>query len=493
MLKTLVGPEGFRAGTDIYFSRHDGQAVTCEDWVQAIQDANKHVDLSTFRRWYSTSGTPIVSVAVEHDPTAQTLTLRCAQHIPPTSKQPAAEPLLIPLRVGVLDADGKPVPVDLGDGAAPELSRVLLFDKREASFVLRGVPAGSVPSLLRGFSAPVKLVREGGVSVGELAFVMANDTDEFNRWEAAQKLLTDFVLACVAAAAADGADACKQPLSGEVVEAFRKTLVNEGVDAALRAQVLSLPPESYIVEQVEDADPVAIRAALAHLRREMAAALETELWVIVNAGLAERGEYKLDPASQGKRVLKNVALGYLAALGKKETFALCLDIVRTGSNMTDVLAALQCLASSEADERTVALDEFYAKWEHDYLVVDKWLRMQSTAKRDDVLESVVALTQHKAYKETVPNSVYNLIGGFGAANVHMIADGSGYRFLADQVIRLDGLNPQVAARIAKSFTRWRKYEAGRRAQMETELKRIKETEKLSKDVFEVVNNSLSAQ
>lgn len=486
MLKTIVGPQGFRRGTDIYFSRHDGQAVTCEDWIQAIQDGNPDIDLSVFRRWYSTSGTPVVKVNVVHEAAQQTMTLTCNQSVPPTPKQPTSDPLVIPLRIGIIAPDGSPVPVDLHDGTEPTFSRVLMFDQRNASFVCHGVPEGSVPSLLREFSAPVKLIRKDNVSRKELAFLMAGDTDEFNKWESGQQLMLDFILECVTGSKDFG------PLPDELTSAFRKTLLNNEVDATLRGQVFIPPAESYVLEQLEDVDPMRVRGALDHLRCELGTKLEAEFTKVVEIGLGDKGEYKLDPDSQGKRALKNVALTYLAALEKKETYRLCLNIVRTGSNMTDVLAALGCLVSSESEEREIALREFYNKWENDQLVVDKWLRMQSTAKRDGVTKKVIELTTHKAYTETVPNCVYALLGGFGAWNVHMPVDGSGYRFLADQVIHLDRLNPQVAARIARSFTRWRKFEFSRRDQMEAELQRIKSTEKLSKDVFEVVNNCLAS-
>lgn len=487
MLKTLVGPEGFRRGTDIYFKRHDGQAITCEDWIQAIQDGNPQVDLSVFQRWYSTSGTPVVSVNVIRDAAASTMTLACKQAIAPTVKQPTSEPLLIPLRVGIIAADGSSVPVDLGDGSEASTSRVLYFSDREASFVLHNVPEGSVPSLLREFSAPVKLVREDEVTEEELAFLMANDTDEFNRWESGQKLMLNFILDSVRSSGEFG------NISDVVVSAFKKTLLNEDVDAALRAQVFMPPSELYVIGQLEDVDPVRVRAAMTHMRHQLAESLEAELKSIVQAGLFEEGEYKLDSASQGKRVLKNVALGYLSVLGKKETHGLCVDIVRKVTNMTDVLAALSCLASTESPEREIALKEFYDKWESDYLVLDKWLRIQATAKRDGVLDEVLELTQHKAFKESVPNCVYALIGGYSTWNVHMPTDGSGYQFLADQVIRLDSMNPQVAARIARNFTRWRKFESVRAGQMQAELQRIKNSEKLSKDVFEVVSSCLAAQ
>lgn len=482
MLKTIVGPEGFRKGTDIYFSRNAGKAVTCDDWVQAIQDANPQVDLTTFRHWYNQAGTPVVTMDVAYDEAASTMTLNCEQKIAPTDKQPTTVPVLIPIKMGLIGPGGESVPVDIGDGN-PQTSKVLNFEHEKATFVVHNVPKGSVPSFLREFSAPIKLERKGGVASDELAFLMANDTDEFNRWESGQKLALSFILDCC------NADALPD-IPETMVSAFRQTLSNTDVDPALRAEVFILPAESYIAEQMEVADPVRIRAARKHVRRQLAEKLQTELKEILDTGLADTGEYKIDADSQGKRVLKNVALSYLASLNESSTYALSLDIVRNADNMTDVLSAMGVLSSSTAPERETALSEFYEKWQSENLVVDKWLRIQATCSREDVLDIVKNLTTHPAYKESVPNAVYALIAAYGATNLHMPTDGSGYEFLADQIIRLDSLNPQVAARVARSFTRWRKYDKTRQAQMETELRKIRDKEGLSKDVFEVVKNCL---
>lgn len=485
MLKTIVGPEGFRKGTDIYFSRNDGKAVTCEDWVQAIQDANPHVDLATFKRWYAQAGTPVVTVEIKYDETKSTMMLSCDQTIPPTKKQPETLPVFIPIKMGLIGPDGTQVPVDLGDGTIPQLTRVLNFQDAHTDFTFHNVPAGTLPSLLREFSAPVKLEIKGGLSADELAFIMANDVDEFARWDAGQKLALGFILKCVKSGGEEFS-----PVPKAVIEAFRSTLLNEKIDAALRAEVFMLPPESYVTEQIEVADPVRIRAARKHAIKQIAAALETEFRTIVEAGMVGSEKYSLDPLSQGRRALKNASIAYLAALEKKEIHELCLNIVEDGRNMTDVDSALRVLTSTESEERDIALSKFYAKWQSTPLVVDKWLAIQSSSTNQNVLETVKKLTEHEAYKETVPNSVYALIGGYGRTNLHIPTDGSGYRFMADQVIHLDSISPQVAARMARSFTRWRKYDKTRQAQMQAELQKIKATSGLSKDVFEVVSNCL---
>lgn len=485
MLKTIVGARGFREGTDIYFSRNDGKAVTCEDWVQAIQDANPHIDLATFKRWYAQAGTPVVTVDIKYDETNSTMTLSCDQIIPPTKKQPKTLPVFIPIKMGLIGPDGTQVPLDLGDGTTPQLTRVLNLQEAHADFTFHNVPMGTLPSLLREFSAPVKLEIKDGLSAHQLAFIMANDVDEFTRWNAWQKLALDFIMECVKSEGDEFS-----PVPKAVIEAFRSTLLNDKIDAALRAEVFMLPPESYITEQMEVADPVRIRAARKHVIKQIAAALETELRNVVEAGMAGSEEYSLDPVSQGRRALTNASIAYLAALKKREIYELCLKIVQDGRNMTDVDSALRVLASTESDEREIALSRFYEKWQSTPLVIDKWLIIQSSSTTQNVLRTVKKLTEHEAYKETVPNSVYALIGGYGRTNLHIPTDGTGYRFMADQVIHLDGISPQVAARMARSFTRWRKYDKTRQAQMQAELQRIKDTSGLSKDVFEVVSNCL---
>ncbi|KAI0562058.1 alanyl aminopeptidase [Gracilaria domingensis] len=356
MLKTLVGLEGFGKGTDIYFSRNEGKAVTCEDWVQAIQEANPNVDLTVFRTWYNQSGTPVVTVVVSYNDGDSTLSLEFNQMIPAISKQTTTEAMLIPIRMGIIGLDGYSVPVDLRDGSEPTLTNVLNFSSRNETFVLYNVPKGSVPSLLRGFSAPVKLERVCGASDDELAFLMANDADEFCRWESGQKLALNFIVKCISS------DEEVPSAPEAIINSFKQTLTNREIDAALRSEVCVLPPESYITEQVEGADPVRIRAARKHFVKQLAESLRADLQKMFDEGVANFTEYKLDPDSQGKRVLKNVALTYLATLGSKEVFELCLKIVRSGTNMTDLLATLRNLSSSTSLGLEIALEEFYEKW-----------------------------------------------------------------------------------------------------------------------------------
>lgn len=484
MLHTLCGPEGYRKGTDIYFSRHDGQAITTTEWVKALHDANPNAfDLEKFSRWYSQAGTPKVTVTSDYDKEKKTLTLNMSQVVPPTHKQPEKLPALIPVKTGLIGPDGSPVAVDLGGSGEAAMEKVLILSEEKQSFVLHNVPEGTIPSLLRNFSAPVMLSYKQGESIEALAFQMGNDADEFNRWEAAQKLALKIILPAVQSSGEF------PPLPAAVIDAFRKTLVNESIDAALRSEVFYLPTESYILGQLDVADPVRIRDARRHMRKQLAEGLEKELLAALNKPTQTK-EYTIDPEAMGERALRNVALSFLTMLESEDTFNKALDQVVHGTNMTDVQAALSVLANSKCTQRDVALKEFYNKWEKNQLVVDKWMRIQATSQREDVLESVQKLLDHEAFNIKIPNCVYALIGGFAGTNMHISENGEGYKFVADQILRLDKINPQVAARIARVFTRIKKYDAKRQAQMCVELERIQATEGLSKDVIEIVGNCL---
>lgn len=496
MSRTLLGKEGFRRGAELYFERHDGQAVTCDDWMKALVDANPDgPDMTQFMLWYSQAGTPVLTIGTAYDAAARTLTLNVEQTVPATPGQPTKEPMHIPLATGLVGPDGAPVPVDV-EGTPAAYTVVLSVRKAKESFVLRGVPEGTVPSLLRDFSAPVKLVREGGVDRQEVAFLMANDTDDFNRWEAAQTLGMDVILEYVNTRESDSS-ASFEPLSDAVIEAFRKTLRDEKTDPSLRARVMVLPDEGYVAEQVSVADPLLIHEARDSVKKQLATALRADLEAVAAANAAATaGEYKIDPASQGARALKNVCLQYLAALGETATLDACLETVRTGSNMTDVLAALGVLSNSpDCPQREAALSEFYAKWKNDYLVMVSWLRIQAMASRPDALTAVKALMKHEAFDITNPNNVYSVVGGYAMANpvgFHSPPSGEGYIWLADVVLQLDKNNPQVAARMVSAFTRWRKYNSSRQETMKAQLERIRGTKGLSNDVFEICDKSLAA-
>ncbi|CAO3427245.1 aminopeptidase N [Azospirillum argentinense] len=487
MYHTLLGPQGFRKGMDLYFQRHDGQAVTCDDFAAAMSDATG-VDLTQFKRWYRQAGTPELDVTGAYDEAAKTYRLTVKQTVPPTPGQPVKEPMHIPLVMGLLGPDGADLPLRLTGEAEPAgTSRTLHITEAEQTFTFVDVPARPVPSLLRGFSAPVKL--RADLTDGDLTFLMANDSDAFNRWEAGQTLATRLLLSLVA----DRQAGRELALPQSFIDAVGAVLKDADQDPAFAAQALVLPTESYLGTQMEVIDPDAIHAVREFARRRLAEALRPG-WLDTHRRNAGNEPFSVDAAAIGRRALKNLCLAYLMALEDEEALGLCLGQYHGAQAMTDVMAALQFLSNSNAPERDEAIAAFYERWKGEALVVDKWFGVQATSHRPDALERVTALLAHPAFEIRNPNKVYALIGGFAGGNPVRFHDtsGAGYRFLADQVLRLDPMNPQVAARMVGPFSRLRRYDATRRALMKAELERIVATPGLSPDVFEVASKSLEA-
>ncbi|PNR00306.1 aminopeptidase N (plasmid) [Azospirillum argentinense] len=487
MYHTLLGPQGFRKGMDLYFQRHDGQAVTCDDFAAAMSDATG-VDLTQFKRWYRQAGTPELDVTGAYDEAAKTYRLTVKQTVPPTPGQPVKEPMHIPLVMGLLGPDGADLPLRLTGEAEPAgTSRTLHITEAEQTFTFVDVPARPVPSLLRGFSAPVKL--RADLTDGDLTFLMANDSDAFNRWEAGQTLATRLLLSLVA----DRQAGRELALPRSFIDAVGAVLKDADQDPAFAAQALVLPTESYLGTQMEVIDPDAIHAVREFARRRLAEALRPG-WLDTHRRNAGNEPFSVDAAAIGRRALKNLCLAYLMALEDEEALGLCLGQYHGAQAMTDVMAALQFLSNSNAPERDEAIASFYERWKGEALVVDKWFGVQATSHRPDALERVTALLAHPAFEIRNPNKVYALIGGFAGGNPVRFHDtsGAGYRFLADQVLRLDPMNPQVAARMVGPFSRLRRYDATRRALMKAELERIVATPGLSPDVFEVASKSLEA-
>jgi aminopeptidase N len=449
MQHALLGEEKFQAGMRLYFERHDGQAVTCDDFVRAMQDASG-VDLSQFKRWYDVAGTPVLDCSGHYDAGRHAFTLTVRQSMDP--------PFHIPFAVKI-----------------GRHERVLSVTQPEESFVFDGLDAAPVPSLLRGFSAPVNV--HYPYSESDLLHLLAHDDDAFNRWEAGQRLASDLIL-----------KAGGHP-SDAFIEAFRQLLRNR--DPAFIAEALTLPSEAYLAEQLEVVDPDALHEARNTLRRGLAQALKPELLAAYNAGTVP-GPYAPDAVSAGKRALRNAALGFLVELETRDVIALCHEQYTRADNMTDSFAALVCLANSGAAQREGALETFYDRWRNEALVVDKWFAVQSASRRPDTLERVRSLMTHPAFDIKVPNKVYALLFAFSANQVRFhAADGAGYAFLADQVLALDRLNPQVGARLARGFDRWKKFDAGRQAHARAQLERIRDAEGLSRDVAEIVTKALA--
>ena len=485
MQRNLLGAGGFRQATDLYFQRHDGQAVTTDDFVRCMADASDR-DLEQFKRWYAQAGTPELQVSGSFDAASGSYDLTLCQSCPPTPGQPEKAPLHLPFAVGLLDSEGRDLPLTLeGEGARSPGTRMLELRAAEEHFRFTGLNAAPVPSLLRGFSAPVKVRYD--YSDAELMFLMARDSDGFNRWDAAQTLAQRVILALVAE---PSGDPLEQVPAG-FVEAFRRALNRGGEDQALLAEVLTLPSESYLGDQMVVVDVDRIHAAREAVRRRIGRDLQAELLALAERN-REVGAYCIEPADIGRRALKNRLLGYLMAAETREAVELCLAQYRTDHNMTDVMAALALLADSAAPQREEVLADFEARWGDEPLVLDKWFGVQATATRPDTLQRVQGLMEHPAFSIRNPNKVRALIGAFAAGNpvCFHAADGSGYRFLVDRVLELDPLNPQVASRMLRLMARWRRYDTSRQALMQAQLRRVRDAAQVSKDLYEIAAKSL---
>jgi len=486
MIHTLLGDEGFRAGMDLYFQRHDGQAVCVEDFLAAMSDASG-VDLGQFQRWYSQAGTPVLRASTFYDAPAREYQLELSQHCPPTPGQPEKQPLHVPVAVGLVGPDGEDMPLTLAGEPAPgPTTRVLSLTEQSQRFRFVGVDREPVPSLLRGFSAPVVLEHDYGAEA--LTRLMANDSDPFNRWEAGQRLSLRVLLETIERYR--GGEEPRFPAS--LAAAFEQVLADAGADPAFAAEALTLPSATYVAEFMDPVDPDAVLAVRMALRRHLAERLQ-EAWERVRRSLVTEGSYRPDPESAGRRALRNLALGYLMELETDALRGECLDQLREADNMTDQIAALSALANCDCEERAVALEEFYERWQDEPLVLDKWFAVQATSRLPDTLQRVRALLEHPAYEAGNPNKVRALVGAFchgNHARFHA-RDGSGYAFAAEQILDLDGRNPQIAARLARAFDRWRKFDEPRRRLAHRQLERIRDTDGLSADTWEVVSNALA--
>jgi aminopeptidase N len=483
---TLLGREGFRRGMDRYFERHDGQAVTCDDFRAAMADAND-ADLSSLERWYSQAGTPLLDASCAFDPDARTCALTLRQSYPEIEGEDSRLPVPIPVRLGLLGADGGELPLRLAgepEGAA-STERVLLLEGAERRFVFEEIDERPVPSLLRDYSAPVKLRVER--EAGDLAFLMAHDRDAFNRWEAGQQLASQVLLGL----ADDAAAGRSLALDADFSRAFGHVLADPDLDGSLKSLALTLPDERVLGQEQSVIDVDALHAA----RRFAIEALT----VAHRAGLAEAyeeasaaGPYTKDKPAIDARRLKNTALRYLAAPADPAWVARAHRQFEEADNMTDRQAALSVLSGLAVPEREAALAAFYDAWRHDPLVLDKWFALQAVSPLPDTLERVRALYHHRDFSLRNPNRVRALVGTFAAGNpvrFHQ-ASGEGYRFLADATLALDAMNPQVAARMVSLFSQWRRYDEVRQQGMREELERIAAAPQLSKDVFENVGRAL---
>ncbi len=474
MYQTLLGREGFRKGMDLYFQRHDGQAVTTEDFLAAMADANE-VNLSQFQRWYDQAGTPEVKVDMSYDRSEQTCSLHFRQSCPATPEASEKLPFLIPIEVALLNSQGK----TMGG------SQVLRFTQTEQSFTFTDIHEKPVPSLLRGFSAPVRLSYP--YTETDLMFLMKHDSDAFNRWDASQRLAMQTILALL--------DAQQQGrafgLEHEVISAYQAVLTDGTLDPALRAEALWLPSETDIAEVARPADPEAIHQAREFIYTTLAKALRLDLDNLY-LSMQDEGEYKVDALSIGRRSLKNLCLDYLGRINDEAIHGQALVQYYQAGNMTDSLAALAVLNQIDCPQREQALQHFHDRWQQDALVMDKWFALQATSSLPGTLAQVKALKQHKLFDMRNPNKVRALIGSFAMRNpLHFHAvDGSGYEFLTENVLDLDSMNPQIAARMVRPLMSWRHYEPQRSELMKVQLEKIKAHAGLSGDVYEIVSKSL---
>ena len=484
MIHTLLGAEGFRNGMDLYVERHDGTAATCDDFVAAMADASG-VDLAQFKSWYHQAGTPKLTVRGDYNAEQQTYTLTVTQETAPTPGQPIKVPLHIPLAMGLLGSDGQDLPLILeGENEGPT-SRVLDVTAAEQSFTFTQVAEKPVPSLLRGFSAPVTL--DADYSREDLAFLLAHDSDSFSRWEAGQILATDMMLDMVAKRARGDA----YEIDPLFVGAVRKVLEDSAGDKSFAALAVSLPGQAYLAQQMDVVDVDGISGIHGYVRSELASQLESLLWQIVHDN-TDGGAFRFETEAVGQRSLRNFALGLLVHAGNTQAVATCADQAASANNMTDEFAALAMLSHKGGAEAEAALTTFYDKWKANALVVDKWFMVQAISEHPGTVANVQTLQAHEAFSLRNPNKVRALIGAFSQSNPVQFhaADGSGYKLLADAILALDEINPQVAARLTGGFNQWRRYDDARQDLMKAELGRLVAKDGLSKDVFEIASKSL---
>jgi aminopeptidase N len=485
MIHTLLGPEGFRRGMDLYIARNDNHAATIGDFLSAMQDANG-VDLGGFALWYAQAGTPEISVEERYDAALRSYELTLAQRVPPTPGQPDKQPMPVPVALGLIGPNGDEMPTRLAGEEQPHGgTRVVLAARERQTIRFIDVPAPPVPSLLRNFSAPVKL--QAG-PLDRLKFLAIHDSDPVARWDAGQRVALCVLLDRVAAHR-DGRP--MPPLDPDLIAAMRQTLRDADRDPAFAAEALLLPSEASLADEMAVVDPEAIHAVREGARALLAEALAEPL-AETRRRLADPGPYRIDAAAIGRRALRNACLAYLAAGDRAAGARLAKAQFDDDANMTDVLSALAMLVDIDCPERTAALDAFYRRWEDDPLVIDKWFALQARSSLPGTVAAVRALTRHPAFTRSNPNRVRALVGAFAQGNpLHFhAASGEGYAFLADEVLAIDKANPTTAARLVQPLGQWRRFDAARQGLMRAALDRILAAPGLSPNTYEMVAKSL---
>jgi len=479
MLNNLVGREGFRKATDLYFSRFDGQAVTCDDFIAVIAEAN-NIKLDQFKNWYSQAGTPELKITTEYDNSKQRYTLTVSQATAPTPGQDDKAPFHIPLAVGLLDSEGRDIPL------GTDTTKVLEVTAAKQDFIFDNINQPPVLSVLRGFSAPVKIDLRRGED--ELAFLLAHDSDPFNRWDAGQSLALQELLRQIKAHQQNE----PLPEPHALTEALSRAMADTGIDKALLSRILSLPGESYLADQCEQVHVEAIYHARLFTRRHIANTLKDQ-FVDLYQQQSSSAKYDFNQTDMARRALKNTCLGYLVETENDDYFNLCFKQFNSADNMTEVQAALSILSNYNVPYRQQALDQFYQKWSSDQQVIEKWLAIQARSRLPKTLTNIKKLMQHESFSMTNPNKVRALLATFCRANPIRFhdQDGSGYEFFTEQVINLDKINPQITARLIQAIARWQRYAEPNQTMMRIQLEKIMAVDDLSKDSYEVVEKSLS--
>ena len=484
MYRTLLGAELFHAGVTLYLSRHDGEAATIDDFLRAMEEVSGR-DLQQFSRWYTQAGTPLLTVSRLYDPQRCTLTLTLRQSLAPTPGQPEKELLHLPIAIGLIGPQGEELPVRCsGEELRSAGSRVIELQRAEAVLELVDVPPGTLPSLLRGFSAPVRL--HDDLDESERAFLLAHDSDSFCRWEAGQQLFTDLLLRHAAES-----DPTLRVLPQTHATAYQRLLLDQHGDPALRALALTLPTVTTLLDLQLPAEPLALHDARQGLRIALAEPLTAELWCLYE-GLQERSAYSPDGAAVGRRSLKNAALAMLARCDRQGAAQACHEQFLAAGNMTDRLAALAILVDEDLPGHDDALAEFHQRWQHDPLVLDKWFTLQALASSEEVFSDLLRLRAHPDFTLRNPNRVRSLLGAFAHSNPGRFHrnDGQGYDFIASEVLALDRLNPQIATRLASSLSRWRTLAEPYGSAMHHSLQSLARAGTLSRDLGELVSKSL---
>lgn len=472
MFHTLLGAENYRKATDLYFERHDGQAVTCDDFVKCMEDATG-ADFTQFKLWYAQAGTPEIKVTSRYDASKEEFALTFHQHIPVTPGQDNKKSMHIPVAIGLLDKNGK----DL----LPEGTRILNVTEAEQTFLFGGMHEKPVASILRGFSAPVKL--ETDQSNEDLLFLMAHDTDGFNRWDAGQQYLKRLIF--------DIVDGKTSTVPQNCVDAFGLLIANRQLDRGLLAKALTLPEESYLAQFSSAVDVDGIHQARLSIMSAIGRAHQDQI-VDLYRELEDASDYRPDPISIGKRRLRAILLRYLQHAQPDLALDLALQQNRLANNMSEQVAALSVLADLSGDARDVAFATFHTKWKEDPLVLDKWFALQGLTDREDTVDKVKALLAHGDFTYRNPNRLRTLVGSFSSNAVHFHRkDGAGYELLADVVITANGINPSVAARLLAPLRQWKRYDRSRQGLMEKALQRILAEKSLSPDVYEIASKSLN--